>query len=180
MNPSPTNHPSPIELRDHALWATKVLRPSRAGAMRRDDARNLLRRALTFQVAKRGLHVYAWSVQPSRIHLLLQIPIEYALTPVLADLFTHYTRRFNARYGKKGPVFRSKFLRQVIAGPLAITEAIRRVHALPVNCGIALDPGDEPWSSESCYEIGGSSDGVVTLYQPSSVRRSPLFLDAGL
>ena len=160
---------NPIELRDHALWATKVLRPERAGSLRRDDARNLLRRTMTAYVAKHGLRFHAWAVMPSRIHVVVAIPMDLALTKVLGDLFGYYTRRFNARYGKEGPVFRTKFLRRVMIGPLAITEAIRRVHAMPRNEGLRSAPGEEPWSSHDCYEHGGRPDGVVTLYAPTVV-----------
>lgn len=173
---------NPIELRDHALWATKVLRPESAGALRRDDARNLLRRTLTAYAAKHSLRFHAWAVQPSRIHLVVAIPMDVRLSDILASLFGYYTRRFNARYGKSGPVFRTKFLRRVMIGPLAITDAIRRVHALPRAEGLTSLPGQEPWSSRECYEHGGQSDGVVTLYAPSvvAVRRAPLapYLDS--
>ena len=173
---------NPIELRDHALWATKVMRPHSAGALRRDDARNLLRRTLVAYSSKYSLRFHAWAVQPSRIHLVIAIPTDRALSDVLASLFGYYTRRFNARYGKSGPVFRSKYLRRVMIGPLAITEAIRRVHALPRAEGIKPQPGEEPWSSHDCYEHGGTSDGVVTLYAPQvvAVRRAPLapYLDS--
>ena len=165
---------NPIELRDHALWATKVFRPDRAGAMRRDDARNLLRRTLTSFSKRHSLRIHAWAVQPSRIHLVLQIPTGIALTPALASMFGYYTRRFNARYGKSGPVFRTKFLRRVIIGPLAITDAIRRVHRLPETDDIVVEAGEEPWSSAECYELGAKPDGIVTPYQPSVVRRTPV------
>ena len=167
---------NPIELRDHALWATKVLRPERAGSLRREDARNLLRRTMTAYVAKYDLRFHAWSVAPSRIHVVVAIPTDLALTKLLGELFGYYTRRFNARYGRGGPVFRTKFLRRVLIGPLAITDAIRRVHAVPRAEGIKPEAGDEPWSSHDCYEYGGRSDGVVTLYAPTvvAVRRMPM------
>lgn len=163
---------NPIELRDHALWATKVFRPDRAGAMRRDDARNLLRRTLTSFARRHSLRIHAWAVQPSRIHLMLQIPADITLTPVLASMFAYYTRRFNTRYGKSGPIFRTKFLRRVIIGPLAITDAIRRIHRLPASDDIVVGPGEEPWSSAECYELGAPPDGIVTPYRPSNVRRA--------
>ena len=95
--------------------------------------------------------------------------------PESGELFGYYTRRFNARYGRTGPLFRTKFLRRVMIGPLAITDAIRRVHAFPKNDGLVTEPGDEPWSSHACYEHGGRSDGVITLYAPTvvTVRRMP-------
>jgi len=166
---------NPIELRDHALWATKVLRPDRAGSLRRDDARNLLRRTMTAYAVKYGLRFHAWSAVPSRIHMVIAIPVDITLTKVLGDLFGYYTRRFNARYGKEGPVFRTKFLRRVMIGPLAITDAIRRVHAMPRDLDLRSEPGEEPWSSQPCYEHGGRSDGVITLYAPTvvTVRRVP-------
>lgn len=160
---------NPIELRDHALWATKVLRPERAGSLHRDDARNLLRRTLTAYVAKHGLRVHAWAAEPSRIHVVVAIPVDIALTDVLAELFAYYTRRYNARYGKLGPVFRTKFLRRVMIGPLAITDAIRRVHAAARSEEHKAAPGEEPWSSRNCYEHGERSDGVIVHYAPTVV-----------
>lgn len=166
-------------LRDHALWATKVLRPERGGALRRDDARNLLRRTLQAHAVRYSLRILAWSAEPSRVHLVLQLPLPRPASGVLGDLFGYYTRRFNARYRQGGALFRSKFLRRVVLGPLAVTDAIRRVHRAPFDADVVPRPGQEPWSSESCYD-GAPHDGVVTLYVPGELeeRRPGLLLDA--
>ena len=164
---------NPIEIKEHALWATKVLRPDRAGAFRRDDARNLLRRTLHAYVARHRLRIHAWSVQPSRVHIVLALPMERSVASLLGDLFGYYSRRFNARYGKKGALFRTKFLRRLLIGPLAIHDAIGRVHGAPAESDVEVRPGQEAWSSRDCYE-GGVHDGVVTLYEPSgAIIRTP-------
>ena len=161
--------------REQALWATKVLRPERSGAMRRDDARNLLRRTLQAYVAKHSLVIHAWAVEPARIHLLAAMPPFLNVEELLGDLFGYYTRRFNTRYRKRGALFRTKFLTRTPLGVLAIIDAIRRVHTAPREHDRGK-PGEEAWSSRGVYE-GGPHDGIVTLYEPGGgaiFRRSPV------
>lgn len=162
----------PVGSQGKILWATKVLCPERAGAMRRDDARNLLRRTLAAFTAKHEITMFAWSVEPSRIHLVLAIPPGPPIEDLLGELFAHYTRRFNARYRRRGAVFRTKFLHRIPLGVLGVTDAIRRVHLAPGEDDRRL-PGQEPWSSREVYE-GGRHDGVVTLYEPpgGAIRRT--------
>lgn len=159
---------------DEALLVSKFLRPERGGALRRDDARNLLRRTMEVHAVRPSLLVHAWAFLPSRVDLVIGLPSPEPVADVLSDLFGYYTRRFNARYGKQGALFRSKFVKRLLVGGLAITEAIDRLHDAPADAECRARPGAEPFSSAPFYRAG-APDLIVTPYLPAVRRREPVY-----
>ena len=155
---------------DHALWTSKLMRPDGGGALRRDDARNLLRRTLEYYVAHRRVRVWGWAMLPSRVELLLAVDDRSDAQSFLGEVFGYFTRRFNTRYDRSGPLMRSKFIDRVLVGSSAICEAIDTVHNAPSSLALPEYPGDEPRSSRLAYELQ-RDDGVTSLYSPWLLRR---------
>lgn len=160
---------SHAHLPDYALLLTKHLRPDRGGALRRDDARNLLRRSIELHVLEHEMKIHAWAFHPSRIELLLSIPSSRPVQPTVAALFGYYTRRFNMRYGQTGPVFRTKFLKKILIGSDAIIGAIEAMHAGVRAAALLEKPGQEAFSSRRFYD-DGAADAILTPYPPAVAR----------
>lgn len=154
---------------DRAMLVTKFLKKQRGGAMRREDARNLLRRTLESHTDRRGLVIYAWAFLPSKVVLLVKLPTAIPLAVSLGEVFGYYTRRFNARYRRSGAVFRTRFLKKVLLGEEEIERAIAHIHAQPADAEMREHPGAEPCSSRAAYV--GAMDGITTLYVPASPQR---------
>ncbi len=147
----------------YAIWIAKTLRHGFKGAFRRDDARNLLRRTLESAVERHGFRIHAWAALPARVELVLTLPPGLSVQDVVGDTFCYYTRRFNARYGRSGPMFRSKFLKRVLASEESLRRTIREVNLAPVRAGLERKTGQEPFSSAGSY-ADGESDGLTTVY----------------
>lgn len=162
---------SHAHLPDYALLLTKHLRPACGGALRRDDARNLLRRTIELHVVTYEMKVHAWAFHPSRVELLLGLPSARPVQASLAALFGYYTRRFNARYAETGPVFRTKYVKRILIGADAITNAIEAMHADVRAAALIEKPGQEAFSSRRYYD-GGAPDTIVTPYEPAMRRFS--------
>ena len=172
----------------HAVLITKHLRPERGGALRRDDARNLLRRTIEYHVNEGRLVIYAWNCLPSRTSLVIALPTPKPLADTVGDLYGYFTRRFNARYAKEGALFRTKFLKRVLTGADEIRAAIERVNRAPDENHLAQRPGSEAWSSAvvggagSAIRAGSAladrgSDGITSRFEPkphSDAQDSPL------
>jgi hypothetical protein len=154
-----------IEVVESALYIVKHLRPDHGGALRRDDARNLLRRTMETYVRRHGLRVHAWAFLPSRVEMVIGLPTAVPLQESLGDLFGYFTRRFNARYRRNGAVMRTKFVRRLLVGPASIHGGIVRVNAAAAADDLVNEPGREPWSSVDSLH-GGTSDRIVTRYVP--------------
>ena len=147
------------EVHGHALWVTKHVRPQLRGALRRDDARNLLRRTLESYARRDRLEVLAWAFLPARVELVITPPTEKTLPALMTDLFAYFTRRFNARYGTSGPIMRSRYTRRVLAGAEAITSAIEHVELLPSM--LELKRRSEPWASGRSFGSRRRDDRAV-------------------
>lgn len=148
----------------HAVLITKYLRHTKGGALRRDDARNLLRRTLECYARKHRLELLAWGFLPSKMMLVVALPTRVPLQTILGELCGYYTRRFNARYGKEGPLFRTRFLKQIAVGPVEIREVIDQVHDAVREESMRMRPGAEPFSSIEAY--AGRPDTLTTLWRP--------------
>ena len=147
------------ESHGQALWVTKHVRPQARGALRRDDARNLLRRTLESYARRDRIKVLAWAFLPGRVELILTPPVEKPLSAVMTDLFAYYTRRFNARYGRSGPLMRTRYVRRTLVGPEAVASAIEHVERLPSR--LELKRRSEPWASGRTFGARRRDDRVV-------------------
>ena len=146
---------------EHAMLVVKYVRPARGGALRRDDARNLLRRTLQYHVVSGRLSLYGWAFLPSKVALLIAMPTPAPLSETLGNVFGYFTRRLNNRYHRTGAVFRTRFVKRVLTGPEEIEAALAKVHRLPDE--LALRPGGEEWSSASIYRAG-VDDAITRRY----------------
>jgi len=152
----------------HAMLITKHLRPQRGGALRRDDARNLLRRTIEYHVSAKKLVVLAWVVTPCKVSMLIAMPTPRPITDALGELFGYYTRRFNARYNQEGSLFRVRFLKKMCSGAEEIRQAIERLHRIPEEMVLTGRPGSEAWSSADVYRQG-VPDAITTVFHPPSM-----------
>lgn len=156
---------------DHAVRVKKLVRHEKGGALRHVDARNLFRRTLESFQERWALDVHGWAILPARIELVLSLPFEgYDAKADLNALFGYFTRRYNRRYGKVGPLLRSMFGIEPLAGPHEICVALDEIHRLPST--LKLHPGTEPWSSVHVYDRG-TPDRAVTPFLPALLLTEP-------
>lgn len=124
------------------LVTKRVLRQEQS-IFRRDDARFLMRTCCRTLAARRA-RVVAVAFEPKAIHLVLEIPPGVTHQTLLGDLFSFFTRRYNARYRRRGPILRARHLTRPLLDEVAVTEAVARLVALAGDGEIAAQPWHEP------------------------------------
>jgi len=90
----------------------------------------------------------AWVIMGNHAHLVLQTD-NGELSRVMRRLNTGYAVRFNRVHGRRGYLFRDRFLSRIVAGDADLIGLIRYVHRNPLEAGLvaSLDAlARFPWS----------------------------------
>ena len=97
-----------------------------------------------------GFLLYAYTIMPNHIHLLLEMK-ETPLSKVMQVLQFRYTRNFNIRYKKWGHLFQGRYKAILCDKDSYFLELSAYIHLNPVRGGLAKKPHQYPWSSYRFY-----------------------------
>lgn len=97
--------------------------------------------------------IYAYCLMNNHIHIVLKSEKEI-LSKAMQSLGIRYTRYFNSKYERKGPLFQDRFFSKEIENQTYFLVVCRYVHRNPENAGIEKTE-DYKWSSFKEY-IGKS------------------------
>lgn len=93
-----------------------------------------------------GWELFAACLMDTHHHLLL--------SPKLGDISNGmkllnggHSRAFNARHGRRGALFESRYRDRTIRDERHFREAVRYIEENPVAAGMVESPGDWPWST---------------------------------
>ena len=107
--------------------------------------------SLLKQIAtERLLHIYAFCLLPNHMHLLCS-PETEDLPDIMRDLFSHYAKRFNAKYERKGHLFGGPYRQAVCLDDTYLLSASLYIHMNPVRAGLSTTAQDYRWSSCRLY-----------------------------
>ncbi|MDW3219676.1 MAG: transposase [Acidimicrobiales bacterium] len=106
-------------------------------------------RILGQSLAASDARAHAYALMPNHFHLVLEATVDQMAT-TMKSLAASYTRRFNARYGYDGALFRGRYRSKPIASERQLRETVRYVHRNPVGDG-PLDPTRLRWTSHLAY-----------------------------
>ncbi|MDD4428490.1 MAG: hypothetical protein PHG64_08890 [Paludibacter sp.] len=109
---------------------------------------------------------YAWVLMPNHFHMLVRIKDHSNLSgfenltglkpphQYFSNLFNAYTKAFNKRTKRHGPLFERPFKRKVIENKKYLRNVLLYIHNNPVHHGFVENTLDYPWSSYlSCISI---------------------------
>jgi putative transposase len=103
-------------------------------------------RAFLSQALRRWrLDFHAYCLMTTHYHAVVDGPVE-RLSPAVQWLQSHYAREHNARLGRKGALFRSRFSSWVIHDEAHFEQTIAYVLDNPVRAGLVERWEDWPWS----------------------------------
>ena len=97
-----------------------------------------------------GFLLYAYTLMPNHIHLLLEMK-ETPLSKVMQVLQFRYTRNFNIRYKKWGHLFQGRYKAILCDKDSYFLELSAYIHLNPVRGGLVKKPHQYPWSSYRFY-----------------------------
>lgn len=120
---------------------------------------NNLNRIIT--EAKCLVQVVAYCLMPSHFHLLLKQEQENGISKFLADFQNSYTRYFNTRNIKFGPILQGPFKAVLVETDNQLVHLSRYIHLNPYAAEIIKNRNDlekYPWSSfpQYLYEVANS------------------------
>ncbi len=114
-----------------------------------DDDRRFLLARLRRLKARLDVEIYAFTLMPNHVHLVLRRmhdPVER----FMAALLTAFARHFNRKYDLVGHVFQGRYHCLVCEDETYLLRLVRYVHRNALRAGITPGLGF-PWSSYSAY-----------------------------
>ncbi|MDD5347552.1 MAG: transposase [Candidatus Omnitrophica bacterium] len=111
-----------------------------------------LRPDTDFPAAKETLvNIIAYCVMPTHLHLVLQQLTENGISIFMGNTLNSYTKFFNGKYGRKGPLWSERFKIVEVGNDDQLLHLTRYVHLNPVTAYLVDKPEDWEWSSYAEY-----------------------------
>lgn len=154
------------------------------------------RKRLSLQQQKQTLtplvRILCYSMMPNHFHLLIEQLKEGTVGKFLSLTTNSYTKYFNARHKRSGPLFKGVFQRHVISETDQLLQVSAFIHLEPMKKGLVEDIKNFPFSSFPEYtgtkegfcakdtilkHFSGNSNYENYLTQPHKFEPKSLFLD---
>ncbi len=100
--------------------------------------------------ARFGFLLYAYTLMPTHIHILLEMS-ETPLSRLMQILQFRYTRNFNIKYKKWGHLFQGRYRAILCDRDSYFLELSAYIHLNPVRARLVKAPNQYPWSSYRFY-----------------------------
>jgi putative transposase len=112
-------------------------------------------------VKKKGLYKYhnlllnnksiskiiSYCIMPDHYHLLVKIVMENTFSKFISDVENSYTRYFNIKYNRKGPLWQTRFKAIRIKSNEQLLHVSRYIHLNPTTSNLINNPEDWIFSS---------------------------------
>jgi putative transposase len=126
---------------------------------------NFLNKLSAERMWLKRVQVVAYCIMSTHLHLIVRELQPGSLSPYMADLLNSYTRYFNSRYDRKGPLWQGRFGRRSIAGYEDFLQTTAYVHLNPVTEFMVEKPDQWPHSSYPASEPLSMGRGFLEYVQ---------------
>lgn len=126
--------------------------------------------ALEVCAARQRVSVHGYVLMSNHVHLLVSADAPGAISRTMQALLAAYVPRFNARWGRSGPLWEGRFRSCVVDTDHYLLNCLAYVELNPVRAGMAQRAEDYVWSSAR-HHLGEWTDPRVASH--------PLFLALG-
>ncbi|HTL70812.1 MAG TPA: transposase [Candidatus Eisenbacteria bacterium] len=86
---------------------------------------------LTKYKSQHKFKLFAYSLQPDRLTLLIETSGASSISLIMHDLNSLYTKYYNGRYSRRGPLFESRFRSVLVEKAGYLLEMTRLIHDMP-------------------------------------------------
>ncbi len=97
------------------------------------------------------IQIIAYCIMPTHIHLVLYEKRENGISDYMRRLLNSYTRYFNEKIKRKGPLWEGRFKKVLVNSDEQLLHLTRYIHLNPVSAGIVEKPEDWLYSSYREY-----------------------------
>lgn len=116
-----------------------------------------------------GFKLFAFCLVPEHFHLLLELPEQKegkykmgVLSGIMHDLNSSYTKYYNAKYARKGHLFRERYRAALAEKDAYLLRLSLYIHLNPQRLNLVSRPEEYPYSSYGLYlNKGGSYDTLI-------------------
>ncbi|MBD3246937.1 MAG: hypothetical protein GF333_08045 [Candidatus Omnitrophica bacterium] len=105
---------------------------------------------------QKRVQIIAYCIMPTHIHLVLKQKQDNGISAFLNDLLNSYTRYFNTKRSRKGPLWEGRFKKVYVQKDEQLLHLTRYIHLNPVTAGLVKKP--EQWKASSYREFIGIND----------------------
>ncbi len=95
----------------------------------------------------------AYCIMPTHLHLILKQLAENGITIFMRKILDSYSRYFNIRHNRKGPLWISRFKSVLVSDDEQLLHLTRYLHLNPTTAGLVKKPED--WKESSYNEYLG-------------------------
>ncbi|MCX6810395.1 MAG: transposase [Candidatus Berkelbacteria bacterium] len=99
---------------------------------------------------KRLVEIMAYCIMPTHFHLILKQIADDGISRYLSKVLNSYTRYFNLRHKRIGPLWSGRFKNVLISDDEQLLHLTRYIHLNPVSAKLTDKPED--WKFSSCNE----------------------------
>lgn len=97
------------------------------------------------------IEIIAFCLMPNHFHLLIKQNRDKAISEFLSKVTNSYTKYFNTKYNRVGPLFQGQFKAVLVESDEQITHLSRYIHLNPFVSDLINKLEDYSWSSFSDY-----------------------------
>lgn len=101
--------------------------------------------------SKKIVEILAYCLMPNHFHLLIKQKSDKAITEFVSKLINSYTKYFNTKYDRVGPLFQGQFKAVLIEREEQLIHVSRYIHLNPITSFLVKDLADYKWSSYHEY-----------------------------
>src|SRR3989344_1164484 len=106
------------------------------------------------------VQIIAYCVMPTHPHLILKQLKEHGISIFMKNALDSFTRYFNTRYKRKGPLWESKFKNILVQKDEQLLHLTRYIHLNPTSAGLVDKPEEWQFSSYNQF-INNNPSGTL-------------------
>jgi len=105
--------------------------------------------------------IIAYCLMPTHIHFLMTPLKENGISIYMKNLLNSYTRYFNAKNARKGPLWQGRFKSVLVDSDEQLLHLTRYIHLNPTSAGFVENP--ENWKYSSYKDFSGKQEESRTI-----------------
>jgi len=109
------------------------------------------------------VEIVAYCLMPTHFHLILRQLKENGIAVFISNVQNSYTRYFNLRHKRKGPLWEGRFQSVLVESDEQLLHLTRYIHLNPVTAYLVNKPED--WSVSSYQEYLLTTDKKICKYE---------------
>ncbi|TSC97400.1 MAG: hypothetical protein CEN88_48 [Candidatus Berkelbacteria bacterium Licking1014_2] len=102
------------------------------------------------------IQIIAYCLMPTHLHLILKQLVENGISIFMGDVLNSYTKYFNTKHKRKGPLWESKFKNVLVDDDEQLLHLTRYIHLNPATAFLVNRP--QEWEFSSYTEYLGKND----------------------